>query len=36
VKDFRVDIVKRDDAAQIKSRGLDKAFYTLDYTFVIP
>jgi hydroxyquinol 1,2-dioxygenase len=36
VKDFRVDIEKHGDAAEIKSKGLNKPFYTLDYTFVIP
>jgi hydroxyquinol 1,2-dioxygenase len=36
VKDFRVDIVKHSDAAEIKAKGLNKPFYTLDYTFVIP
>ncbi len=36
VKDFRVDIVRHDDAAAIKAKGLDKPFYTLDYTFVVP
>jgi len=36
VRDFRVDIVKHDNAAEMKARGLDKPFYTLEYTFVIP
>lgn len=36
VKDFRVDIVKHSDAAEIKAKGLNKPFYTLEYTFVIP
>lgn len=36
VKDFRVDIAKHDDAAEIKAKGLDKPFFTLDYTFVVP
>jgi hydroxyquinol 1,2-dioxygenase len=36
VKDFRVDITKHADAAEIKTKGLDKPFFTLDYTFVIP
>lgn len=36
VKDFRVDIVKHDDAAEIKAKGLDRPFYTLEYTFVLP
>lgn len=36
VKDFRVDIVEHDDPEEIKARGLDKPFYTLDYTFVVP
>lgn len=36
VKDFRVDIVKHDNGEEIRARGLDKPFYTLDYTFVIP
>jgi len=36
VKDFRVDILEHSDAAEIAAKGLDKPFYTLDYTFVIP
>lgn len=36
VKDFRVDIVKHEDSKDIAARGLDKPFYTLDYTFVLP
>lgn len=36
VKNFRVDITKHDDAAAIKAKGLDRPFYTLDYTFVVP
>ncbi len=36
VKDFRVDIVKHDNADEMKARGVTKPFYTLDYTFVIP
>ncbi len=36
VKNFRVDITLHDDAAEIKARGMDRPFYTLDYTFVIP
>ncbi len=36
VKDFRVDIVKHDDPAEIKAKGLNKPFFTLDYTFVVP
>ncbi|MEY4641394.1 MAG: hypothetical protein RLZZ227_1388 [Pseudomonadota bacterium] len=36
VKDFRVDITKHSDAAEISAKGLDKPFYTLDSTFVIP
>ncbi|HEY0963645.1 MAG TPA: hypothetical protein VGE69_14940, partial [Pseudomonadales bacterium] len=36
VKSFRVDITKHDDAGEIAARGLDRPFYTLDYTFVIP
>jgi hypothetical protein len=36
VKDFRVDIVRHDDSAAIKAKGLDRPFYTLDYTFVVP
>jgi catechol 1,2-dioxygenase/hydroxyquinol 1,2-dioxygenase len=36
VKDFRVDITKHSDAAEIKAKGLNKPFYTLDYTFVVP
>jgi hypothetical protein len=31
-----VNIVKHADPAEIKARGLDRAFYTLDYTFIIP
>lgn len=36
VKDFRVDITKHDDAAEIEVKALDRPFYTLDYTFVVP
>lgn len=36
VKDFRVDIVKHSDADEMKTRGVSKPFFTLDYTFVIP
>lgn len=36
VKNFRVDIQKHDDAAEIMAKKLDRAFYTLDYTFVVP
>jgi hypothetical protein len=36
VKNFRVDITKHDDPAEIKAKGLDRPFYTLDYTFVVP
>jgi len=36
VKNFRVDLTKHDDPAQISAKGLDRPFYTLDYTFVIP
>ena len=36
VKDFRVDVVEHDDSAEIESKGLDKPFCTLDYTFVVP
>lgn len=36
VKSFRVDITKHDDAAEIRAKGLDRDFYTLDYTFVLP
>lgn len=36
VKNFRVDITKHEDAAQIQAKGLDRPFYTLDYTFMIP
>jgi hydroxyquinol 1,2-dioxygenase len=36
VKNFRVDITRHDDAAAIKAKGMDRAFYTLDYTFVVP
>jgi len=36
VKDFRVDVTRHNDAAEIKARGTGKPFCTLDYTFVIP
>ncbi len=36
VKNFRVDITKHEDAAEIRARGLERPFYTLDYTFVVP
>jgi protocatechuate 3,4-dioxygenase beta subunit len=36
VRDFRVDIVKHDKADEIAAKGLDKAFYTLEYTFILP
>jgi hydroxyquinol 1,2-dioxygenase len=36
VKDFRVDIVKHDKPEEMKARGVNKPFYTLDYTFIIP
>jgi hydroxyquinol 1,2-dioxygenase len=36
VKNFRVDIELHDDAAEIQAKGLDRPFYTLDYTFVLP
>jgi hydroxyquinol 1,2-dioxygenase len=36
VKNFRVDLTKHEDAAEIAERGLDRPFYTLDYTFIIP
>jgi hydroxyquinol 1,2-dioxygenase len=36
VKNFRVDIHKHDDAAEVMAKKLDRAFYTLDYTFVVP
>lgn len=36
VKSFRVDITKQDDPAEIQEQGLDRPFYTLDYTFVVP
>lgn len=36
VKDFRVDIVKHENADEIAAKGLDKPFYTLEYTFVLP
>ncbi len=36
VKEFRVDIVKHTDATEIKAKGLNKPFYTLDNTFIIP
>ena len=36
VRDFRVDLVRHTERAEIAAQGLDKAFFTLDYTFVIP
>ena len=36
VKDFRVDLVEHSDPAEIAEKGLDKTFYTLDYSFVLP
>ena len=36
VKDFRVDLIEHADPAEIAEKGLDKPFYTLDYTFVLP
>ena len=36
VKNFRVDITEHTDPAEIEAKGLDKPFYTLDYTFVLP
>jgi hydroxyquinol 1,2-dioxygenase len=36
VKNFRVDITKHEDAREIAAKRLDRPFYTLDYTFVIP
>lgn len=36
VKNFRVDITRHEDAADIKTKGLDRPYYTLDHTFVIP
>ena len=36
VKDFRVDLELHDDPAEIIEKGLDKPFYTLQYTFVLP
>lgn len=36
VKNFRVDIVKHEDTREIAAKRLDRPFYTLDYTFVIP
>ena len=36
VKDFRVDVVEHNEPDEISSKGLDKPFYTLEYTFVIP
>jgi hydroxyquinol 1,2-dioxygenase len=36
VKDFRVDLVKHDSPEEIAEKGLDKPFYTLEYTFILP
>jgi hydroxyquinol 1,2-dioxygenase len=36
VKNFRVDITKHEGADEIKAKGLDRPFYTLEYTFVVP
>jgi len=36
VKDFRVDVTRHNDPAEMKARGISKPFCTLDYTFVIP
>lgn len=36
VKDFRVDIVEHNKPDEMQARGVDKPFYTLDYTFIIP
>ena len=36
VKDFRVDIEEHTDPVEISAKGLDKPFYTLDFTFVLP
>jgi len=36
VKDFRVDLEEHTDPEEIAAKGLDKPFYTLDYTFVLP
>ncbi len=35
VKDFRVDLEKHENRAEIEARGLDRRFFTLDYTFVL-
>lgn len=36
VKDFRVDLTRVSDPAELAARGLDRPFFTLDYTFVVP
>lgn len=36
VKNFRVDITKHDNAGEIAAKGMDRPYYTLDYTFVVP
>jgi hydroxyquinol 1,2-dioxygenase len=36
VKNFRVDLTEHTDPAEIAARGLDRPFYSLDYTFIIP
>jgi hydroxyquinol 1,2-dioxygenase len=36
VKNFRVDITQHDDVGEIAAKGLDRPFYTLDYSFVVP
>ena len=36
VKDFRVDLERHDSPGEMQARRVDKPFYTLDYTFVVP
>lgn len=36
VKDFRVDLVKHDSPEEIADKGLNKPFYSLEYTFILP
>lgn len=36
VKDFRVDLDYHDSQEDMQARGVDKPFYTLDYTFILP
>lgn len=36
VKDFRVDLEHHDSREDMAARGVDKPFYSLDYTFILP